>query len=96
MKFEWDPGKEALNQRKHKVSFQEAATVFGDPLSATVPDPDHSMIEQRFLTVGFSARHRPLIVSHLDRGGVVRIISARLLTKSERKTYEQKIKKQSK
>jgi uncharacterized protein len=95
MKFEWDTGKEALNQRKHKVSFQEAATVFGDPLSTTVPDPDHSMMEQRFLTVGFSVRHRPLIVSHLDRGDAVRIISARSLTKSERKTYEQKIKKPS-
>jgi hypothetical protein len=95
MKFESDPGKEALNQKKHKVSFQEAATVFGDPFSITVPDPDHSMIEQRFLTVGFSVRHRLLIVSHLDSGDAVRIIGARPLTKSERKTYEQKIKKPS-
>jgi uncharacterized protein len=66
MKFEWDPKKEILNQRKHKAPFHEAVTVFGDPLSVTVMDPDHPTIERRFMTVGFSVRHRPLIVSHLD------------------------------
>jgi len=91
MKFEWDPKKEIINQREHKVPFHEAVTVLGDPLSVTVMDPDHSTIERRFMTVGFSVRHQPLIVSHLDRQDAVRIISARPLTKSERKTYEQKI-----
>ena len=95
MKFEWDLQKEARNQRKHKISFREAATVFGDPLSITVTDPSHSVVEHRFLTVGLSFRQRPLIVSHLDRGEAIRIISARPLTKSERKTYEEPIKKQS-
>jgi uncharacterized protein len=89
LEFEWQPDKAAKNLQKHKVSFQEAATVFADETSATVYDPDHSDEEDRFLTIGYSNRGRLLIVSHTDREQRIRIISARLLTPSERRTYEQ-------
>ena len=69
MEFEWDPEKDSQNLRKHDVGFVEAATVFADPLSITVRDPDHSGTEDRFIIVGYSDRFRPLIVSHTDRGG---------------------------
>ena len=88
--FEWDPGKAKQNRRKHRVSFQEAATVFGDPLALTYPDPDHSTSEQRFITVGMSGAGRVLIVAHVDRGEDIRIISARQTTQRERKHYEEK------
>ena len=88
--FEWDPAKARQNHRKHRVSFQEAATVFGDPLAATYSDPDHSMSEQRFLTVGMSGVGRVLIVAHADRGESIRIISARKTTRREREHYEKK------
>lgn len=88
MNFEWDPRKAEINLRKHNVSFTEAGTVFGDALSITVPDPDHSIDEDRYITIGWSNRRRLLIVSHTDRGNRIRIISARELTPSERKTYE--------
>jgi uncharacterized protein len=88
--FEWDPGKARQNRRKHRVSFQEAATVFGDPLAVTYPDPDHSTSEQRFITVGMSSAGRVLIVAHVDRGEHIRIISARQTTQRERKHYEEK------
>jgi uncharacterized DUF497 family protein len=87
--FEWDPGKARLNRRKHRVSFQEAATVFGDPLAMTYSDPDHSMSEQRFITVGMSSAGRVLIVAHADRSETVRVISARKTTKREQKQYEE-------
>jgi len=89
LKFEWHPEKARQNQRKHNVTFAEASTVFGDLLSATVFDPDHSNEEDRFITVGFSERHRLLIVSHTERDGRIRIISARELTALERKEYEE-------
>jgi uncharacterized DUF497 family protein len=89
VEFEWDPRKAAKNLRKHKVSFAEAATVFGDPPSVTVRDPDHSLEEHRHITVGLSDRSRLLIVSHADRGDRVRIISARQLTRAERIAYEE-------
>jgi uncharacterized DUF497 family protein len=89
VEFEWDPAKATENVRKHRVSFHEAATVFGDFLGATVADPDHSTDECRFITVGLSRRDRLLMVSHADRGGRVRIISARTLTRNERKVYEE-------
>ena len=92
MEFEWDEDKAAENLRKHKVAFTEAATVFGDPLGITVSDPDHSSEEDRLITVGLSIRSRLLIVSHLDLGDRVRIISARRLTKTERRVYEEKTK----
>jgi uncharacterized protein len=88
--FEWDPGKARQNRRKHRVSFQEAATVFGDPLAVTYPDPDHSISEQRFITVGISSAGRVLIVAHVDRNENIRIISARKTTQRERKHYEEK------
>jgi uncharacterized DUF497 family protein len=91
MDFEWDSRKAELNLRKHGVSFNEAGTVFGDELAITIPDPDHSKDEDRFITVGWSHRRRLLIVSHTDRGNKIRIISARELTRSERKAYEEEI-----
>lgn len=87
--FEWDPGKADENERKHGVSFPEAATVFGDPLSVTMADPDHSVGEARFLTVGMSHRQRLLVVAHADRDDAIRLISARAATRAERKTYEE-------
>lgn len=89
MEFEWDAEKGAENFRKHKVPFTEAATIFGDPLGTTVRDPDHSSEENRFITIGLSNRFRLLMVSHIDRGAHVRIISARRLTGRERKEYEE-------
>ena len=89
MKFEWDPQKAVSNQRKHGVSFHEAASVLGDPLSITYHDPDHSTTEYRFITVGMSQSGRVLMVAHTDRGDNVRIISARRATHQERKYYEE-------
>ena len=85
--YQWDPRKAASNLRKHGVSFQEAATVFHDPLALTYPDPDDSTLEQRFLTFGMSARARVLAVAHADVGAEVRIISARRATKREAHGY---------
>ncbi len=90
MNFEWDPGKARKNRRKHRVSFEEAATVFGDPLAATYRDPDHSILERRFVTVGMSSANRGLIVAHTDRDENIRIVSARKTTQRERKHYEEK------
>ena len=89
MEFEWDPKKAGENLKKHGVEFVEATTVFADPLSVAVRDPDHSETENRMIIVGNSNRFRPLIVSHIDRGGRVRIISARQLTSAERQDYEE-------
>ena len=88
MEFEWDPRKAEKNLRKHKVRFTEAATVFGDPLSMTTFDPDHSLDESRYIIVGMSKDFRLLMVAFAERGERVRIISARPLTRAERKTYE--------
>jgi uncharacterized DUF497 family protein len=88
MKFTWDPRKDRENQRKHGVSFQEGTTVFGDPLAGTIPDPDHSRGEPRFLTVGYSSNHRLIVVSHTEEDDNFRIISAREANAHERKTYE--------
>jgi hypothetical protein len=88
VEFEWDADKAALNVRKHNVAFSKAATVFGDALSVTVGDPDHSAAQRRFITIGCSQRGRPLMVAHTQRGERVRIISARTLTRGERKAYE--------
>jgi len=88
MQFEWDREKAKKNDKKHKMSFDEAMTVFYDPLSATFDDPDHSVDEQRLITVGYSSRRRLLVVSHTERGKSVRIISARLATTQERKRHE--------
>ncbi len=88
MRFEWDSEKAAENLRKHRVSFDEAATVFFDPLSMTVLDPDHSAGERRFITMGASSGGRLVVVAHTERGSTLRIISARLAGASERKRYE--------
>ena len=87
MEFEWDADKAATNLTKHGVSFQEAATVFGDPLAMTYPD--HSDEEDRFLTYGHSTPGRLVVVLHSDRGDKTRIISARLATRKERKKHEE-------
>jgi uncharacterized DUF497 family protein len=85
--FEWDPEKAKLNFARHGVSFEEAATAFSDPLSLTVFDPDHSLEEDRFLLIGASDRGHLLVVAHTDRGQRIRIISARLATRRERRSY---------
>lgn len=85
--FEWDPDKAETNERKHGVTFDEASTVFGDPLARTRPDPLHSTHEERWVTLGLSDNRRLLVVVHTDRGEAVRIISARPATGHERRTY---------
>jgi len=88
MVFEWDPIKAQRNFKKHKVSFDEAVTVFYDLISATFDDPDHSRGERRLVTVGYSTDDRLLVVSHTERAGAIRIISARVATAKERKCHE--------
>ncbi len=88
MTFQWDPDKASSNIKKHGVSFEEAVTVFGDPLAVTISDPDHSVGEFRFLTAGQSRLQRLLVVSHTEREGEVRLISARLATRQEKRNYE--------
>ncbi len=91
MNFEWDSRKAELNLRKHGISFNEAQTVFSDDLNATVYDTDHSKDEDRYITIGWSNRHKLLIVSYTERDNHIRIISARELTKAEQKYYEENI-----
>jgi uncharacterized protein len=88
MSFEWDEEKASSNIAKHNVSFDEATSVFDDPLFLTFADPEHSIQEQRFVIMGESARGRLLVVSYTDRAGTTRLISARLVTRKERKAYE--------
>jgi uncharacterized DUF497 family protein len=88
VRFRSDSRKAEVNLRKHGVSFEEASTVFGHPLAATKDDPDHSVDENRYLTMGYSNRQRLLVVSHCDEGEEVRIISAREPTSKERRQYE--------
>jgi uncharacterized protein len=87
--FEWDSGKAAKNLRKHGVSFEEASSVFYDPLALTGGDPDHSEGEERLITFGMSSAKRLLVVSHAERGEAIRIISARRATDHERHIYEE-------
>ena len=90
LRFSWDPRKAASNVRDHGVSFEEAVTAFGDPLSITIPDPVHSESEDRFVLVGLSATSRLLVVVHAERGDDdIRIISARLASRRERTQYEE-------
>jgi len=89
--YEWDPKKAKANQRKHRVSFEEAATVFLDPLAVTYPDPDHSDAEVREITIGHSAKRRVVFLWHTQRGDRIRIIGARKVTPRERKQYEESI-----
>lgn len=88
MQFEWDPKKARQNIKKHGVSFDEAVTAFYDPLSATFVDPDHSVGEQRYITIGFSSQGLLLIVAYAERKKNIRIISARPATAHERKKHE--------
>jgi hypothetical protein len=87
--FEWDEEKANANLRKHKVSFEEAKTVFNDPFLMTFPDPEYSVSEQRYLNIGHSSKGQTLIVVHTERGASIRIISCRKATKSERRDYEE-------
>ena len=87
--FEWDARKAVANRSKHRVPFEEAATVFGDPLSLTVPDPGQRKGEARFITIGISHRERILVVVHTDRRGRIRLISARRASRREKRTYEE-------
>ncbi len=89
MQFEWSENKAASNLSKHGVSFEEAKTVFEDPLYVDFYDPDHSEDEERYLIVGQSSRGRLLIVSYTERGDSIRLISARELTRTERSAYEE-------
>jgi uncharacterized protein len=91
IQFEWDPVKARTNLRKHGVAFREAASVFKDPLGITIFDPDHSDEEDRFITFGFSAAGRLLMVAHTERSERIRIISARGLIRAEREAYDQEI-----
>src|SRR3989304_9664598 len=91
LRFAWDPEKDAQNRRKHRVSFAEAETVFADEPALLIDDPEHSSAEDRFILLGLSAKLRILVVAHAFREdqGVIRIISARKATRSERATYNQ-------
>ena len=89
MKFKCDPPKAAANIRKHGVSFDEASSVFLDPLALSGPDPDHSIGESRYITFGMSSLGRLLAVCHMYRPGAIRIFSARRVTRPERKLYEE-------
>lgn len=88
--FEWDENKARANSRNHKVDFDEAITVFSDALNETFYDPDHSTDEDRYITIGWSNRRRLLMVAYTERGNNLRLISARELTRNERKAYEEK------
>ena len=90
MKFDWDPQKDKNNVKKHALSFEEAATVFYDPLSASFHDPDHSKEDSRFITIGYSSRNRLCVVVHTERENTLRIISARQATVRERKRHEER------
>jgi uncharacterized DUF497 family protein len=87
--FEWDRNTSEANLRKHGISFGEAQTVFTDPLSMTLPDPDHAEDEERFIGIGMSDTHRVLVVVYTERGQRIRLISARQATRAERKQYEE-------
>ena len=89
MTYEWDPVKAGANAKKHRVTFEEAASVFLDPAALTFWDPDHSEGEDREITIGRSARRRVLFVAHAAREGRVRIISARRATRREQRQYEE-------
>jgi uncharacterized DUF497 family protein len=88
LRFEWDTEKASRNVNKHGVSFEEAASAFSDALSLTIHDPNHSEYEDRFLLLGMSASSRLVVVAHTERGENIRIISARIATRTERKQYQ--------
>ncbi|MBA2252967.1 MAG: BrnT family toxin [Nitrospirales bacterium] len=87
--FEWDEEKAKANLKKHRVGFDEAATIFTDPLSITIHDPDHSVHEQRYIDIGSSDQGRVLVVVYTERSSTIRIVSCRKATPAERKLYEE-------
>jgi hypothetical protein len=91
LRFEWDSRKARTNLAKHGVAFEEASTIFGDPLSLTIPDPEHSLAEQRYITLGKAFNGKLLVVVHTDRGDNIRIVSARRASRRERIFYEENI-----
>ena len=91
LRFTWNAKKADANLRKHRVGFPEAATAFSDISSITIPDPDHSVGEERFILIGRSGRQRLVVVAHTEHDDLVRIISARLATRRERRTYEEEV-----
>jgi uncharacterized DUF497 family protein len=88
MRFEWDREKAEANLKKHRLSFDDAVTVFLDPLAATFDDADHSVGERRFITIGYSSKGRLVVVAHAERGATIRLISARAASSNERKRHE--------
>lgn len=91
LELEWDPKKAVANHHKHGVTFEEAATVFGDPLAAVFADEDHSILERREIMIGHSQSRRLLLVAFTERSGRIRVISARRATKQERREYEENL-----
>jgi len=89
LEFRWDPKKAVANLRKHGVSFEDAATAFGDPYSVTIPDPDHSSTEHRYTLIGTTTKGLLVVVAHTERGATIRIIGARRAARVERETYEE-------
>ena len=89
MEFEWDEGKASANFEKHGVSFEEAKTIFTDPLYVEFYDPDHSLDEHRYIIIGQSAESRLIIVSYTEYDDTIRLINARELTRTEREAYEE-------
>ncbi len=89
LNFEWDEEKAKANFKKHRVSFDESTTIFIDPFSITIPDPDHSVNEQRYIDIGSSDKGRVMVVVYTKRGSNIRIISCRKATLSERKLHEE-------
>jgi uncharacterized protein len=87
--FVWDQAKAGLNSKKHGISFEEASSAFGDPLSMTLPDPDHSTGEKRYILVGETIGRKLVVVAHTERGSTIRIISARPASRVERRAYEE-------
>ena len=89
--FEWDPRKERSNVAKHGVGFEQTSTIFGDRSSLTIPDPEHSLSEERYITMGRAVTGKLLVVVHTERGDNIRIINARRASRGERKVYEETI-----
>jgi uncharacterized protein len=89
LEFEWDNNKARKNFRKHGVTFEEASSVFGDPLALTIPDPLHSEVEDRFISLGETYRGRLVVVVSTEPGNKIRIISTQVATRQERKDYEE-------
>ena len=90
LQFEWDSRKARSNKNKHRITFEQACTIFGDSLSRTIVDPTHSGTEDRFITIGTSISDKLIVVVHTDSDETIRIISARKATKNEKQQYEQK------